>query len=195
MPVLLAIIIALLAGFAILAATSSSSAADEADRINAEAASQRAKARDLSSVSDNRAVIDPALTGEVTGWLRPVIEQAFSYDYRDLDRTAKAAEDNLADKARCQYDRLYGPVRKLAPEQQLTLTTRVVQLGVSTLNRDRATVLTFIDQNTARGDQHQSTASGAQLNVELKRLGGAWKVTNFDLLGQPLPNGQAAPSC
>jgi hypothetical protein len=194
-PALLAIIIVLLAGLAILAAISSSSASDEADRINAEAAGQRVRARDVSAVGGNRAVIDPALNSEVTGWLRPVLERAFSYDYHDLDRNEKAVADNLAGKARCQYDVLYGQVRKLAPDQQLTLTTRVVQVGVSALDRDRATVLVFIDQKTTRADQNQTTASGAQLGVEVQRLGGTWKVTNLDLLGQPLPNGQAEPKC
>lgn len=195
MPALLAIIIVLLAGFAILAAISSNSASDDADRINAEAASQRAKARDLSSVSDNRAVIDPALTSEVTGRLQTIFEQTFSYDYRDLDRTAKAVTDNLADKARCQYDLLYGQVEKLAKEQKLILATKVVKLGVIALDRDRATALAFIDQTTTRADQNQTTASGAQLGIEARRLSGTWKVTNLDLLGQPLPNGQSAPSC
>jgi Mce-associated membrane protein len=146
-------------------------------------------------MNNNRAVVDPALTQEVTGRLQTVLEQTLSYDYRDLDRTAKAVADNIADKARCQYDLLYGQVQKLALEQKLILTTKVVKLGVIALDRDRARVLAFIDQTTTRADQNQTTASGAQVGIEARRLGGTWKVTNLDLLGQALPNGRSTPSC
>jgi Mce-associated membrane protein len=145
--------------------------------------------------ADNQALIDTARTSEVAGQVAEAIEKSLSYNYTDLDSTAKAVQDNLTGRALCEYDQLFGQVKKLAPEQKLVLTTRVRDKGVTRLEGDRAEVLVFVDQTTTRADQNQTTASGAQFAVRAEKQGDRWKITQFDMLGQPLPNGQALPSC
>jgi Mce-associated membrane protein len=157
----------------------------------------RGEANSRSDGADvnNKALIDAAASSEVSGQVQKAVESSFSYNYTDLDSTAKAVKDNLAGKALCQYDKLYGQVQKLAPEQKLVLTTRVVKVGITRLEADRASMLVFLDQTTTRADQNQTTASGAQIGVDAERQGGKWRITNINMLGQPLPNGQPAPQC
>lgn len=145
--------------------------------------------------ADNQALIDTARTSEVAGQVANAIEKSLSYNYTDLESTARAVQENLSGRALCEYDQLFGQVKKLAPEQKLVLSTRVRDKGVTRLEGDRAEVLVFVDQTTTRADQNQTTASGAQFAVRAERQGDKWKITDFDMLGQPLPNGQPLPSC
>lgn len=155
----------------------------------------KATSRSEGADVNNRALIDPATQSEVVRQLRAAVEKAFTYNYTDLDSTAKAVQENLTGKALCEYEQLYGQVKKLAPEQKLVLTTQVREIGVTRLEGDRAALLVFVDQRTTRADQNQTTASGAQFGINAERQNGTWKITNIDMLGQPLPNGQAAPQC
>ncbi|RLK60767.1 hypothetical protein [Actinokineospora cianjurensis] len=145
--------------------------------------------------SGNTALVDAAATSEVTGRLTVAVERTLSYSYTDLDANATAVRETLAGTATCEYDKLFGQVRKLAPEQKLVLTTKVRKIGVTRLDGDRADLLVFVDQSTTRADQAQTTASGAVFGVRAERLGGAWKITDFDMLDQALPGGQSTAGC
>jgi Mce-associated membrane protein len=145
--------------------------------------------------SNNHALTDPATQSEVVRQLRTAIEKTLTYNYTDLDSTAKAVQDNLSGKALCEYDQLFGEVKKLAPQQKIVLTTQVREIGVTRLEGNQALLLVFVDQSTTRADQNQTTASGAQFNIKAERQGDRWKITEFDMLGQPLPNGKPAPQC
>jgi Mce-associated membrane protein len=155
----------------------------------------RGEANSQNADAGNQALIDTAKTSEVVGQVKDAIEKSLTYNYTDLESTAKAVRDNLAGRALCEYDQLFGQVRKLAPEQKLVLTTRVVQIGTTRLEGDRAELLLMVDQTTTRADQNQTAASGAQFAVRVERQGGKWKIIQFDMLGQPLPNGQPLPLC
>ncbi|GLW94652.1 hypothetical protein [Actinokineospora globicatena] len=145
--------------------------------------------------SGNTALVDAAATSEVTGRLTVAVERTLSYSYTDLDANAKAVKETLAGTATCEYDKLFGQVRKLAPEQKLVLTTKVRKIGVTRLDGDRADLLVFVDQSTTRADQAQTTASGAVFGVRAERLDGGWKITDFDMLDQALPGGQSTEGC
>src|SRR5256885_1547167 len=80
------------------------------------------------------------------------------------------------------------PVRRLNSLLYLMMVTPEGKSSEQKLLRSRAS-LQRTDQNSSRQDGGQSTASGAQVGVELRRLDGRWKVTDLDLLGQPLRNG------
>ncbi|MBM7770365.1 Mce-associated membrane protein [Actinokineospora baliensis] len=145
--------------------------------------------------STNEALVNAALTSEVTGRLTVAVERTLSYSYTDLDANAQAVKETLAGTATCEYDKLFGQVRKLAPEQKLVLTTKVRKIGVTRLAGDRADLLVFVDQSTTRADQGQTTASGAVFGVRAEKLDGAWKITDFDMLDQALPGGQQSTGC
>ncbi|MGH3864469.1 hypothetical protein [Actinokineospora sp.] len=157
----------------------------------------RGEASSLTGGADgtNHALTDSAATSEVQGKLTVAIEKTLSYNFTELDATAKAVKEYLAGNAVCEYDKLFGQLKELAPAQKLILTTKVRQLGVTRLDGDKADLLVFVDQSTTRTDQNQTTASGAQFGIRAEKIDGAWKITDFDMLDQPLPDGKPAPSC
>jgi Mce-associated membrane protein len=155
----------------------------------------RGKANDLDSADNNTALTDSATTSQVTSQLTNAIKQTFSYNYTDLGSTEKAVKDNLAGKALCEYNLLFGEVKKLAPQQKIILDTTVRQLAVVRIDGDRAEALVYIDQLSTRVDVNKTVAVGGQFAVQAHREGGHWKITEFDMFGQPLFNGKPAPTC
>jgi Mce-associated membrane protein len=155
----------------------------------------RGEVNSLSGDDSNTALTDTAKTSEAIGQLRVAVEKTLSYNYTDLASTENAVREYVAGRAQCEYEQLFGQVKKLAPEQKLVLTTKVRDIGVSRLTGDSAQLIVFIDQTTTRTGQNQTTASGAQFGIRAERQDGRWKITQFDMLGQPLPNGQQPPQC
>ncbi|GLZ39979.1 hypothetical protein [Actinokineospora sp. NBRC 105648] len=157
----------------------------------------KGEADSLTAAADstNRAITDPAATSEVIGKLTVAVERTLSYSYTDLDANAKAVKETLAGTAVCEYDKLFGQLKQLAPAQKLVLTTKVRQIGVQRLEADKADLLVFVDQSTTRADQDQTSASGAQFGIRAERSGGVWKITDFDMFNQPLPSGDAPAQC
>jgi hypothetical protein len=214
LPILLGLAIALLlAGIAVWFGLESHRVSRDADRLAAESSTLVAKARARTEGADtanvalanpartegadtaNVALANPARTAELTGALRPIIEKVLSYDYRDLDGTAKAVTENLSGRALCEYDRLFGEIKRVAAEQRIVLASKVRELGVTRLEGDRASVLVFVDQSTTRGDNATSASSGAQLGFQADRQNGRWKITRFDMLNQAPPAGGTGPQC
>ncbi|GAB2995143.1 hypothetical protein [Saccharothrix stipae] len=132
----------------------------------------------------NQALVDSAGTTEVAGQTREAIEKAFSYNFADVAATEKAANELLVGKAQCQYNAIFDPVRKLAPEQKLVVTVKAVSSGVTTLDGDHATVLLFLDQVTTRTTDNQSGGGIAMMRVSARKVDGRWKVDNMEMFGQ-----------
>ncbi|HEY7594043.1 MAG TPA: hypothetical protein VH969_12900, partial [Actinophytocola sp.] len=155
----------------------------------------RGEASSLESGDKNTALTDSGTTSEVVGQLKSAIEQTFSYNYTDLDSTQKAVDETLTGKARCEYDQLFGQVRKLAPKQKIVMVTAVREIALVRLDGDRAEALVFIDQSSTRVDVNNSVSGEAQFSVLAHRDGDHWKITEFNMFDQPLVNGQPAPKC
>jgi Mce-associated membrane protein len=156
----------------------------------------RGKANELSSGdAGNTALTDSAATSQVKGQLTTAVQQTFSYNYTDLDATAKAVKENLTGKALCEYNLLFGEVKQYAPEQKIVLRTTVHELAVVRIDGDRAEALVYIDQLSTRVDVNKTVAVEGQFAVQAKRDGDHWKITEFDMFGQPLFNGKPAPKC
>ncbi|WP_447004524.1 hypothetical protein ACRAKI_33810 [Saccharothrix isguenensis] len=132
----------------------------------------------------NQALVDSAGTTEVAGQTREAVEKAFSYNYADVTATEKAANELLVGKAQCQYNAIFEPVRKLAPEQKLVVTVKAVSTGVTSLDDDRATVLLFVDQVALRTTDNQSSGGIAMMRVGARKVEGRWKVDNMEMFGQ-----------
>ncbi|PPK69516.1 hypothetical protein V5P93_006837 [Actinokineospora auranticolor] len=145
--------------------------------------------------SGNRAITDTAATSEVIGKLTVAVERTLSYDYANLDASANAVRDTLVGRAVCEYDSILGELRKLAPEKKIVLTTKVRNLGVQRLDGDRVDALVFIDQTTTHAADGATTGSAAMFGLRAERVGGAWKITDVDFLGQPLADGKAPATC
>ncbi|PWW64288.1 hypothetical protein [Actinokineospora spheciospongiae] len=150
--------------------------------------------------ADNSAVTDVRATEELKNKLKSAIERTLSYNFADLDATAKAVQETLTDRAVCDYNALYGKIRELAPQEKLVLSTKVRDIGVVSLRGSEAEALVFVDQTTTRaaataGAEGQTVASGAQFAVRARADGDVWKITAFDMLNQPLPGGQSTANC
>jgi Mce-associated membrane protein len=169
----------------------------EADGLNRTAARVNTEAEQLAGGSDpgNDALSDPERTREVSQYLNTAIAQTFSYDYRDLAKTRTAVGKYLTGDARCEYDELFGEVERYAPEQRIVLETTVRALALSHLGRDDAQALVYIDQRSTRTDVNKTVSVGGQFAVQAHREGNHWKITEFDMFGQPLFNGKPAPTC
>jgi Mce-associated membrane protein len=155
----------------------------------------RGQADDLESVDSNTALTDSAATSQIKGQLTTAIKQTFSYNYTDLDATEKAVKDNLVGKALCEYNLLFGQVKEFAPKQKIVLDTTVRELALVRVDGDRAEALVYIDQLSTRVDVNKTVAVGGQFAVQAAKQGDHWKITEFDMFGQPLFNGQPAPKC
>ncbi|MFI7677755.1 hypothetical protein [Actinophytocola sp. NPDC049390] len=155
----------------------------------------RGEAQDLTSGDKNTALTDPAATSQVKGQLTNAIKRTFSYNYADLASTEKAVKENLVGKALCEYDLLFGQVKEYAPKQKIVLDTTVRELALVRIDGDRAEALVYIDQLSTRVDVNKTVAVGGQFAVQAAKHGDHWKITEFDMFGQPLFNGKPAPKC
>lgn len=147
------------------------------------------------SVTYNAALVDAATTSAVNGQIREAVEKSFSYNFADVDSTEKAARELLTGKALCQYNAVFGPVKKVAPEQKLVVTVRVVSSAVSSLKDGNATVLVFADQVTTRTTDNQSGGGTAMLRVSAVDSGGRWKIDNMEMFGATAEQNQQLQNC
>jgi Mce-associated membrane protein len=132
-----------------------------------------------SDAATNRAVTDATVTQAVLTEVSRSVETIFSYSYRNAAATERAARDLLAGAAADEYERLFGQVTQHAPEQRLTLTTRVAAAGVITLRGDRATVLVFLDQSYSYDDGRPARTAAAQLAVTAQRDAARWRIVEI----------------
>lgn len=188
-------IAALLVVSALWVRSGASARAADAEGLNRAAVQLDDQAKQLAEDVDNDALSDPDGTREVVQYLNTAIAETFSYDYRDLGKTESAADKYLTADARCAYDALFGEVRRYAPEQKIILETTVRELALSHLDKDTAEALVYIDQQSTRADVNKTVAVGGQFAITAHRDGEDWKITGFDMFGQPLFNGKPAPTC
>ncbi|MDL4818446.1 hypothetical protein [Actinomadura opuntiae] len=127
----------------------------------------------------DRAVLDGVATTDVTGDVSTALGRIFSYTPADVDTARRAASEVLTGSAAAQYEKIYGQVRRQAPAQRVTLTTRVVRAGVVSLTGDTARLLVFLDQTATRAGKPDGTPAAAQLTVTAHRDGGRWRITEL----------------
>lgn len=133
--------------------------------------------------AENAALADNARTSEVRGQITTAVNTVFSYNYADVAKTEKAAQELLTGKAVQQYNQLFALVRKQAPEQKQVLTTTVTDTAVKTLTGDRARLLVFADQRNTRTDTNETSYSAAVFAVDAVDAGDTWKIAEIDTLG------------
>ncbi|MGY1439212.1 hypothetical protein [Streptomyces reniochalinae] len=163
------------------------------------AATEAAGLRDAASAR-NTALADAAGTSQVKGEVTSAVNALFSYDHAEPEKNEDAARRLLTGKAVEQHRELLTAVRKQGREQKLVLTTAVTDSAVTALEGDRARVLLFADQHSARtgargekkaradeekadgGARDDATYAGAMLAVNAVRQDGTWKIAAIDTL-------------
>jgi Mce-associated membrane protein len=142
----------------------------------------RAHTLDDAATVTNHAVTDRAVTAQVIGQVSTGLDQVLSYDYAKPQVAKQAAARWLGGDAPKQYALLVSQLQKLAPGQQLSLVAKVVTAGVTVLHGNTAQLLVFVDQQSTRASDHQSSLSAAQVEVTATKHGGSWKITELEPL-------------
>ncbi len=152
------------------------------------------QADDVSSSTDNTALLDVAKTAQVKDQVAKATEALFSYDYNNIAKTETAAGDLLVnDEVRAKYNLLMGEVKRLAPQQKMVVTCKVTRSAVIRLEGDRADVMVFVDQSSTRADTNKTTAGSAQLHLNAELQGDKWKITAMNTYAAPPNPAPAAP--
>ncbi|TDQ47882.1 Mce-associated membrane protein [Actinomycetospora succinea] len=128
----------------------------------------------------NQAVIDVGGTAELVGQSREAIEKIFSYDFSRLDDSADAARTmstgQFADRYMSVFDQT---IRQPAQQQQLRQTATVVNIGVTSLTGDRATLMALTQFSAQRTTTGQSTNAPGLLRLDMERVDGRWKLAEL----------------
>lgn len=166
-------------------------------------ASEAGALRD-GAAARNTALADAGRTSEVKGEVTSAVNALFSYDYARPTKNTRAAKRLLTGRAVKQHRALLAQVRAQGGTQRLVLTTTVTDSAVAALEGDRARVLLFADQHSARtgesaqkkgkskkdakkdankdANKDDATYAGAMLSVDAVRTAGTWKIANIDTL-------------
>ncbi|OLT04324.1 hypothetical protein BJF90_23385 [Pseudonocardia sp. CNS-004] len=127
----------------------------------------------------NTALVDVGATAEAAGQLSDAVEAVYSFDFARLDENERAARDVITPEFAAQFDRLFGEVRALAPQQQAVVSATVTHSAVKEITGDRAVVVAFVDQQATRAApdaQAQQLAAAGRLTVTGERVDGRWKI-------------------
>lgn len=127
----------------------------------------------------DRALTDTEATAKVVGDVGDALTKIFTYDHRDPPATQRSADQVLTGAASTQYRALFEDVKKQAPRQRLTLTTRVVRAGVIDLMGDTARLLVFLDQQATRAGKPSGGVAPAQLIVTARLRDGQWRISDL----------------
>ncbi|MFI0351202.1 hypothetical protein [Actinomadura sp. 9N407] len=146
---------------------------------------QQAESLRDAPAARNAALADAARTSEVKGGVTDIVNTVFSYDHADIAKTERAARTLLVGKAVQQYDAMFAPVRRQAPQERLVLTTTVTDGAVKMLQGDRARLLIFADQRSTRGSDGRTSYAAAMLAVDAVRRSGRWQISDIDTFTAP----------
>jgi Mce-associated membrane protein len=130
--------------------------------------------------ADNRALVDTAATTEVVGQVSKAIETVLSYDYTKLDDNERASREVITGKYADEFAKTFADVRRVSPDQKLTVTTTVLLAGVTSLSKDRAEVLATMDLDAVRDTTPYN--SPGRVRVVANKVDGRWKIAEMYLL-------------
>ncbi|MFE0874067.1 hypothetical protein ACFW4X_04120 [Streptomyces smyrnaeus] len=136
------------------------------------AATEAQSLRDTASAR-NTALADAARTSEVKGEVTSAVNALFSYDHAEPEKNERAARRLLTGRAVEQHRALLARVRAQDSGQKHVLTTTVTDSAVTTLEGDRARVLLFADQHSARTAANAKGEDGAKDKSGTKDESGA----------------------
>ena len=125
---------------------------------------------------DNLAFVDVAQTQSAVDAANLGLAAVLSYEYRTLDQNAQIAQDRGTANYVAQRAGEMAKARNTIMRQHQTVTTKVVASGVRDLRAATARLVVFLDQTTTRGDTSRTVVTGYAAVVELRLVGGHWKL-------------------
>lgn len=133
--------------------------------------------------ASNTALVDVGTTAEAAGQLADALETVYSYDFARLDANERAARAVITPAFAVEFDRLFGQVRELAPEQQAVVTATVTVAAVRSVEGDRVVLVAFMDQLATRAvadGRATQLAAAARLTVTGERVNGQWRIAGVE---------------
>jgi Mce-associated membrane protein len=127
----------------------------------------------------NVAVVHSQTTAQVVGQVDTALERVLSYKYSDPGPTKTAAQQALVGPALQQYNVLFNALQQKAGTQKLTLVSKVVASGVTSLVGTKAQLLVFLDQSSTRASDGKTSAVAAQIQVGAVETNGVWKINEL----------------
>lgn len=140
---------------------------------------------ETKALTGNEALSDAVATSQVKQEITTAVETLLSYNYAQIDEHEKAAKQILVTpEVKAEFERLYGDVKKRAPEQKIVLTTKVSYAAVMELDGDKARLLVFVEQVAARDKSEERSTGGGQLTVNAQQQDGKWRIAGLDTYGE-----------
>jgi Mce-associated membrane protein len=124
----------------------------------------------------NQAFVDSGATAELVGQVTNAVITVYSYDYTALPANEAAAKAVITGKFGRQFDKVFAPLKRLAPSQMAVVRTTVPAAAVRMLRGDRARLLMMVNQAGTRGPDRQPTGATARLVVDAQYVDGRWKI-------------------
>jgi Mce-associated membrane protein len=129
-----------------------------------------------SGPMDNQAFVDSGATAELVGQVTGAVITVYSYDYTALPANEAAAKAVITGKFGQQFDKVFAPLKRLAPSQMAVVRTTVPAAAVRMLHGDRARLLMMVNQTGTRGPDKEPTGATARLVVDAQYVDGRWKI-------------------
>lgn len=128
----------------------------------------------------NTALSDVGTTTQVSEQVGEAITKVYSFDYARLQQAEDDARAVITPGFQPEFDKIFGSVKDLAPQQKAVVTATIPKLAVASIDGDRATVYAFVNQvirRQADGGAPQEGAAAARLRVDAQFVDGRWKIS------------------
>lgn len=128
----------------------------------------------------NTALSDVGTTTQVSEQVSEAITKVYSFDYARLQQAEDDARAVITPGFQPEFDKIFGSVKDLAPQQKAVVTATIPKLAVASIDGDRATVYAFVNQvirRQADGGAPQEGAAAARLRVDAQFVDGRWKIS------------------
>lgn len=133
----------------------------------------------FSGSAANAALTDVGATAEVSREVGDAVTKVYSFDHARLQQAEDEARAVITPEFQPEFDRIFGSVRELAPQQQAVVTATIPKSAVASITGDRATVYLFVNQvirRQAAGGAPQEGSAAARLRVDAEYVDGSWKI-------------------
>jgi Mce-associated membrane protein len=103
-----------------------------------------------------------------------------AYDFRHLDEDQKAAGELMTSDYRKKYDALFSQIAANAPDLKAVVTCEVVASGIVRSGEDRVQVQVFVNRPTLRKDLTEPEVYRDQVVLTMEKSGDTWLVDDMD---------------
>lgn len=128
----------------------------------------------------NAALTDVGATAQVSEQVTEAVTKVYSFDHARLQQAEDDARAVITPAFQPEFDRIFGSVRELAPQQSAVVTATIPKSAVARIDGNDASVYVFVNQVIRRQDDAgvpQEGAAAARLRVDAQFVDGRWKIS------------------